>query len=205
MAEPQEDSSPRVLFVGKHEDAANAELGRIMRYARLQKDLTAAELASAVEVSPAFVRGIERGAQAPSAETATKILERLGLRLSTPPPPSAGALNGPDLKLENPETGEVLLIEFKAARRGDTRRWSLDRLVPSEQAGKTSHLQREVFRLLNEGKSVTAIPRLADQAAPQATPSQELDDIYARLVRRLAVADPQTLLAVEHFLDQRGG
>jgi len=60
------------------ESAAKASLGQRLRVARLEADVTIAELARALEVDPRTVAGWQSGRSAPTVERLLKIADVLG-------------------------------------------------------------------------------------------------------------------------------
>lgn len=100
----------------------NHRFGALLKNLRERSGLTPQQLADQADVHVSFVRGIERGAQAPSIATARPLLEcvqgRDGIRWMD---------DGPfDLMIREPETGREVAFEFKAKVKGQNRRPHVD-------------------------------------------------------------------------------
>jgi transcriptional regulator with XRE-family HTH domain len=79
----------------------NAVFGRLVREARLESGKSAQEVADAAGVTPAFVRAVERGKQAPSKESGRLILTAVKLLAQDVAPRAPGS----DLVIQDPKTG----------------------------------------------------------------------------------------------------
>lgn len=180
----------------------NCRFGALVKMLRDRSGLSAQELAEQAGVHASFVRGIERGAQAPSVATAHLLLASIK---------GQGRIqwtdDGPyDLLISDPGTGRDVAFKFKAKVKGQNRRAEvgldgaiagLKLLAAATQqlrselgignpGGETRQLQKDAVRQTVEGQlrwSTTA-----DDAA------------FGRVVRLLASADDETLTRVESLL-----
>lgn len=107
----------------------NRRFGALIRDLRERSGLSARELAEQAGVHVSFVRGIERGAQAPSVATAHPLLacmkeqDRIHWMHSGPH----------DLLVRDTETDRDIAFEFKARVKGQNRRTAVD--LPGVAAG----------------------------------------------------------------------
>jgi transcriptional regulator with XRE-family HTH domain len=184
----------QVLVVGSGEGGSK-EFGRMLREARLASGRSAQEIADGVGVSASFVRAVERGERAPSAESGRKLLEVVGI------PAEEGDKGSPfDLVVRASPAGPKVFVSFKAARQGDNSKWSLARLTDPEATPSGSRMHNTLSSWFS--------PRLSPAPAGtfgifMPTPGDGTNTEFGRLVRRLAAADRQTLIAVQRFMDTR--
>ena len=180
----------------------NRRFGALVKSLRERTGLSAQELAEQVGVHASFVRGIERGAQAPSIAIAHPLLASIKGQHRI-----QWMDDGPyDLLVSDPGTGRDVAFQFKAKVKGQNRRaeFGLDgakaglellaaatqklrsELGIGQPAGETRELQEDGVKRASEGQ-----PRwftTADDAA------------FGRVVRLLASADEETLTRVESLL-----
>src|SRR5207253_2494327 len=110
------------LVVGSGEEGSKL-FGRLLRETRVNSEKSAREVAAEVGVSSSFVRAVERGERAPSAESGMKLLHAVGISTDE------GAKSDPfDIVFETSNPQRKFYIAFKASRQGDNTRWSLARL-----------------------------------------------------------------------------
>lgn len=108
----------------------NRRFGALLRAMRERSGLSPQELADRADVHVSFVRGIERGAQAPSVATARPLLacvteqHRIQWRDSGPY----------DLLIYDSETERDVAFDFKAKMKGQNRRTDVDREAAFEAA-----------------------------------------------------------------------
>lgn len=97
----------------------NRRFGALLKDLRERSTLSPQELAERVGVHVSFVRGIERGAQAPSIATARPMLGFVAREQDQ----VKWMENGPfDLLVRDPKTGRNVAFEFKARVKGQNRR-----------------------------------------------------------------------------------
>ncbi|CAM3578633.1 helix-turn-helix transcriptional regulator [Nocardioides marinus] len=158
----------------------NRVLGDLLRDLRLKSGLTARELAEMADVHPTFVRAVERGAQAPSLDSALTLLAHLRAADGSYATEYSATADGRrlDLVVKDPRVGRGAAFEFKAKVRGQNTQRVLVRQQPfasPQEAAEALH------------------PRL--ESAPEPDPRT-----LARVVHLLAKADDEALLAVEEVL-----
>lgn len=172
----------------------NRRFGALLKYLREHSGLSPQQLAEQADVHVSFVRGIERGAQAPSVATARPLLacmkEQHRIQWMD---------SGPyDLLVRDPETGRDVAFEFKAKVKGQNRRTDGDPAVRAAAAlielmpqmasliAKTGEPRADVVRHAGDGQPPWSAP--ADDAA------------FGRVVRLLATTDEESLGRVERLL-----
>jgi transcriptional regulator with XRE-family HTH domain len=207
----------------------NRRFGDLLKALRERSGMTPTQLAEQAGVNPSFVRGIERGAQAPSMDTARALLaclrEQDRIRWL--------ATGLADLIIRDPLTEHDVAFSFTAKRKGQNHRTDGG---PAMAALRLAHTMRELgpeasARLADPETGALAgaarlvgtinalIPQMfgadvdaggnRDPAAATgprpgeqaSVPGQRDDTRFGRIVRRLAGADEQTLARVERLLD----
>lgn len=180
----------------------NRRFGALVKALRERTGLSPQELADKAGVHASFVRGIERGAQAPSVATAHLLLASI-----TGPHRIQWMDGGPyDLLVSDPGTGRDVAFEFKAKVKGQNRRAEVglagakaglkllaaatqqlrSELGIGDPDGEVRESQEDVVRHAGEGQPRWS--RTADDAA------------FGRVIRLLASADKETLTRVESLL-----
>jgi transcriptional regulator with XRE-family HTH domain len=161
----------------------NQRFGSLLKAMRIRSGLTPEQLANQAEVHVSFVRGIERGAQAPSLATARALLACMDEHellewLSDGPP---------DLRMLDPQ-GDATGFQFKAEVQGQNRR-----KAPLDLTGIKAGL------LLFAERSSQLVDGLRDGQTEDAA-SVPRDERLGRIVRMLPSADAQTLGVIERLL-----
>lgn len=181
----------------------NARFGTLVRNLRERSGLSPQQLADQAGVHVSFVRGIERGAQAPSLARARPLLacmkEQERIRWLE---------NGPyDLVLRDPKIGRDVAFEFKAKVRGQNRRPDSG---PVAVLNAMSEVLLPAMQQLRDELGIG--PPVAEAGAGQASSDALLgteqppsspgvgDASFGRVVRLLAAADGATLSRVERLL-----
>lgn len=220
--ERAEHEGPLLVTAGT---PGNRRFGALLKSMREHSGLSPQELADRADVHVSFVRGIERGAQAPSVATARQLLARMkeqrGIQWMD---------SGPyDLLVRDPETDRDVAFEFKAKMKGQNRGdreaailKAIEAWSPSDRAAfaadvtsmlEAMRLNREAL-LANTGEMMrnTALPQLVkvgEQHADvgehggdkQPQSSAPADDTrFGRVVRLLASAHDELLGRVENML-----
>lgn len=199
----------------------NHRFGALLKSLRERSGLSPQQLAEQAGVHVSFVRGIERGAQAPSVATARALLACLEgqdrIRWLD---------GGPyDLLIRDPETERDVTFEFTAKVKGQNRRalldsaavsFSLIKEYPELAASATAALGALILRkkvdpamlgvaasiALDAAKLRTGASR-AEAVDEKPRPSAPADDERLRRVMLLlAVADEELLARVEYLLRQ---
>ncbi len=170
----------------------NRRFGALVKNLRERSGLSPQQLAEQAGVHVSFVRGIERGAQAPSVATAHPLLacfeeqDRIQWIDSGPY----------DLLVRDPEIGRDVAFEFKAKVKGQNRRTDVDSVVE----GVTAFMEQFAALIAREagdpradvvghvGDGQLRWSALADEAA------------FGRVVRLLTAADEEMLARVESLL-----
>ncbi len=172
----------------------NRRFGALLKYLREDSGLSPQQLAEQANVHVSFVRGIERGAQAPSVATARPLLACMNEQHRI-----EWMDNGPyDLLVHDPETGCDVAFEFKAKVKGQNRRTEGDPAVRAAAA------LMEFFPQMASLIAKAGEPRAGDVRhagngrTPWAAPAG--DAALGRVVRLLATADEETLGRVESLL-----
>jgi transcriptional regulator with XRE-family HTH domain len=180
--------------------AGNRRFGALVKHLRERSSLSPQELAEQADVHVSFVRGIERGAQAPSVATAHRLLacmkgqRRIQWMDSCPY----------DLLVSDPRTGRDVAFEFKAKVRGQNRRTDvgpianamLEVLVPATQ---------QLLDELGIGQPVGETREPPADVVGHAGDAPAHDAAFGRVVRLLAVAEEETLARVERLLHDELG
>ena len=167
---------PRLVAAGT---LGNQRFGRLLKNMRMRSGLTPEQLANQAEVHVSFVRGIERGAQAPSLVKARALLgcmdEQDLIEWVEDGPP--------DLRILDPEEGPTA-FQFKAEMQGQNRR-------------KLAGIEAGLLLLAERGGRLMDEPQegQANEAA-----SVSADERVGRIVRMLPGADVQTLAIIEQLL-----
>jgi transcriptional regulator with XRE-family HTH domain len=179
----------------------NRRFGALVKNLRERSSLSPQELAEQADVHVSFVRGIERGAQAPSMATAHPLLACMKEQHRI-----HWIDSGPyDLLVRDSGTGRDVAFEFKAKVKGQNRRTDvgpianamLEVLVPAMQqlrdelgigqpVGETREPRAEVVGHAGDGQPRWSTP--ADDAA------------LGSVIRLLASADEEMLARVESLL-----
>jgi DNA-binding XRE family transcriptional regulator len=187
----------------------------LLKDLRERSGLGTQQLADQADVHVSFVRGIERGVQAPSVTTARPMLgcikEQDRLQWMD---------RGPyDLLISDPDTGRKVAFQFKAQKKGQNRRPGSDGGLPalSKVAEAMSEIRVdpavmasgldpfiEAMQLISLWLAETREPggdALAHAAGGRAQVSAPVDDaMFGRVVRMLAAADAELLSRVENLL-----
>lgn len=150
----------------------NERFGELLKHYRIGAGLTPQELADKAHVHVSFVRGIERGAQAPSAATAETLLACLTM------PYSSDASDGSDLVIRDSEAGKDVSFVFKAKMKGQNRRPDRDQISYETVPWPW--------------------PRSNETCVQEADLSR--DARLGRAIRMLMNADEETLAALEYLL-----
>lgn len=95
----------------------NAVFGSLLRDIRKINNLEPKELAELAGVHASFVRGIERGAQAPSMETAVRLFSPMVVNHGI-----EWCKGNSDLLVTDPTDGKIYAFDFKAEIKGQNRR-----------------------------------------------------------------------------------
>ena len=181
----------------------NHRFGALLKNLRERSGLSPQQLAEQADVHVSFVRGIERGAQAPSVATARRMLERMKEQDRI-----QWMDSGPyDLLVRDPKIGRDVAFEFTARVKGQNRRPDGDlRAALLPQVGVLIQAMQQVRDDLGIGSpgAETGEPR-ADvvRHAGDGQPrwSAPADDArFGRVVRMLAAADEEVLGRVESLL-----
>jgi transcriptional regulator with XRE-family HTH domain len=171
-----------------------------LRRYRTDQKRSAVEIADAAGVAASFVRSIERGDQAPSRETADKILAALGFPTSEE-----------RVVLVDPDTGDRFEVsDFTAAAKGDNSRWSLARLWdPGDPASferfigtyaqTPAYIEGKLFK-----EQVQQVEQQRALGRYGIGETESSDAVRIRAARRLMSASDEEILLVHQFLDQVG-
>ncbi|MEX1106937.1 MAG: helix-turn-helix transcriptional regulator [Ilumatobacteraceae bacterium] len=180
----------------------NRRFGSLVKTLRERRGLSVQELAEQVGVHASFVRGIERGAQAPSLATAHPLLASIKGQHRI-----QWMDDGPyDLLVSDPGTGRDVAFEFKAKVKGQNRRAEVG--LDGAKAGLkllaavTQQLRRELGIRNPDGEireSQEDVVRHAGEGQPRWSTIAD-DAAFGRVVRLLASADEETLTLVESLL-----
>ena len=181
----------------------NHRFGALLKNLRERSGLSPQQLAEQAAVHVSFVRGIERGAQAPSVETARRMLERMKEQDQI-----QWMDSGPyDLMVRDPKIGRDVAFEFTARVKGQNRRPDVD---PAATLGAAFGVLAQAMRLLRAELGMglpvaeTGEPRadvVRHAGDGQSRWSAPADDArFGRVVRMLAAADEEVLGRVESLL-----
>jgi hypothetical protein len=203
----------------------NERFGALLKNLRKRSGLSVQELAAQAEVHVSFVRGIERGAQAPSLARAHPLLAGISEQDRIQWIDSDEC----DLVIRDPETEGEVAFEFRAKVKGQNKRPDVDPLA-GVRAGLMVFVEalQAVRQSLPAGGDPLAEPRAAlmalNEAVPGLVPPQIAatggslaDDVpnggedglrrsvadeaaFGRVVRLLASADEEMLRRVETLL-----
>jgi DNA-binding XRE family transcriptional regulator len=197
--EPAHVEGPLLVAAGT---LGNRRFGALVKTLRERSGLSPRELAAQAGVHASFVRGIERGTQAPSAATAHPLLASIKGQHRV-----QWTDDGPyDLLISDPGTGRDVAFEFKAKVKGQNRRPEVG--LAGAKAGlellaaATQQLRTELGMRNPDGE----IPELHEDVARHAGEGQPRwsttadDAAFGRVVRLLASADEETLTQVESLL-----
>lgn len=180
----------------------NRRFGALVKTLRERSGLSPQELAEQAGVHASFVRGIERGAQAPSVATAHPLLASIKGQHRI-----QWMGDGPyDLLVSDPRTGRDVAFEFKAKVKGQNRRTEVG-LVGAKAglellAAATKQLRSELGIGHPDGEIRELRADVVGHAGEGQTRwSTTADDAaFGRVVRLLASADEETLTRVESLL-----
>jgi transcriptional regulator with XRE-family HTH domain len=202
----------------------NHRFGVLVNNLRERSSLSPQELAEQADVHVSFVRGIERGAQAPSVATARTLLACMKEQHLI-----EWVGSGPfDLLVRDPGSGRNVAFEFKAKVKGQNRRTDvlagpragLEALVQAfQQLGieqpviATAGLEALAQRLQQLGieqpvGDTRELRADVDEHAGDGQPRRSApadDAALGRVVRLLAVADGESLARVESLLREEVG
>jgi DNA-binding XRE family transcriptional regulator len=193
----------------------NLRFGALLKSMRERSGLSPQQLAEQADVHVSFVRGIERGAQAPSVATAHPLLacmkEQHRIQWMD---------SGPyDLLIRDPGTGRDVAFEFKAKVKGQNRRTDVDPAVTAGALLKLVEAMPRIDPAVTAGallKLAEAMPRIVPQVAETGEPRADVvrhggdgqlrwsapadDARFGRVVRLLGAADEELLGRVESLL-----
>ena len=201
------DGSTENPFLVTSGTPGNKRLGELIRHLREQRNLSASDLATLANVHVSFVRGIERGAQAPSMATAKELLLHV-------------ALDGEvewsddlpyDVLISDDQTDGHIAFIFRAEVRGQNKRLdeaealrrSLLVFSPQKKSEQLSH--EELFRELKTWRRALILAsapfgNLEEDRPRGSNESCGNDAALGRIVRQLANADKATLMEIESLL-----
>ncbi|GAB3852192.1 multiprotein-bridging factor 1 family protein [Dactylosporangium cerinum] len=201
----------------------NQRFGQLLTALRQRAELTPTQLAGQAGVNPSFVRGIERGVQAPSMRTARTLLDCFDQdRIQWP-------TSGPaDLIIREPGTEHTVAFTFTAKVKGQNHRPDAGPVAAAYRLASTMRdlgpeaskqlADPETGALASASRLATTITDMIPQmfaalstadenitgpsaSEQSAAPKPGDDTRFARIVRRLATADNETLARVERVLD----
>jgi len=196
----------------------NLCFGTALKDLRLRSGLSPQQLANRAQVHVSFVRGIERGVQAPSLAKAKALLACMADQDRI-----EWAENGPyDLRISDPAVGGSVDFLFKAEVHGQNRRkdvreaapglvaaleqlahvlkWSQPKDAPDPLVGLSAGLQALgdstglVLHGMHDEPADGTVPAEAGDA------SSSMNERVGRIVRMLASADEKTLIEIEYLL-----
>jgi transcriptional regulator with XRE-family HTH domain len=175
----------------------NERFGALLKNLRERSGISPQQLADQADVHVSFVRGIERGAQAPSVATARPLLacikEQDRIRWTD---------DGPfDLLIRDPKIGGDVAFEFKAKVKGQNRRTDADPAVVAIAAAEAmAKLAESLPQIDMQGpaRTLAALGEAMDRLLLSAPGGA--DARFGRVVRLLAAADEATLKRVESLL-----
>lgn len=190
ISDPAPSEGPLLVAAGT---PGNERFGSLLKDLRERSGMTPQQLADQAAVHVSFVRGIERGAQAPSVATAKPLLacmkEQDRIEWTDEGPT--------DLLIWDPTAGRSVAFEFKAKVHGQNRRKD----IAGARVGLS--LLAEVMSQLPDvvtgaGSGGSTGPEVGDGHS-------SADECIGRIVRLLASADEQALAEIEELLVSRAG
>lgn len=180
----------------------NRRFGALVKSLRERRGLSPQELAEQAGVHASFVRGIERGAQAPSVATAHPLLASIKGQHRI-----QWMDDGPyDLLVSDPGTGRDVAFEFKAKVKGQNRRTEIGLVGAKAGLGLLAAATQQLRSELGIGHPDGEIRELQEDVVRHAGEGQPRrsttadDAAFGRVVRLLASADEETLTRVESLL-----
>ncbi len=192
------ERTPAPLLIGKDRKADNRIFGRLLRRYRIEQGKSAVEVADSASVTASFIRSIERGDQAPSRETADKILSALGVD------PSEEVV-----LLTDPDTGERFEVrDFLAASKGDNSRWSMARLI--DPADPAASVERMIHAYANSPTSIEESEREERFNSRRAlgiydiSAEESIQSVRLRAIRRLVSATDDEVRRIHELEDNIG-
>jgi len=197
------DEVDAVWLVAGGEPGAE-RFGQLVQRLRKQKRMSVEELAEGAGLSVGTIRAIEQARRAPSQESGLRLLQLLLPEGALSVEPKLGAGIGqvrPDAAFEDPESGERVLLEFRAKTAGDNRRWSSDKPRATE-----TNSEAAIRRLLAdparvEGMKAALAPLVAVISHVSALADRPAsDEAIGKIMRRLNTANEIQLELVESLL-----
>jgi transcriptional regulator with XRE-family HTH domain len=178
----------------------NQRFGALLKNLRERSGLTPQQLADQADVHVSFVRGIERGAQAPSVAKAGPLLACLKEQHRI-----RWVEDGPfDLVIRDPKLGRDVAFEFKAKVKGQNRRTDVDDAVSSwaeRIQGIEGVLRTFMAAVAGAPLETRAEALLRAEAKEEDAAHAPVDEAkFGRIVRMLAAADDEMLDIVEWLL-----
>lgn len=197
------DEVDAVWLVAGGEPGAE-RFGQLVQRLRKAKRMSVEELAQSAGLAVGTIRAIEQARRAPSQESGVRLLQSLLPKGALSVQPAVGAAAGqvrPDATFRDPESGEVVLLEFRAKTAGDNRRWSSDRPRATE-----SRFEAAIRKSLADPAHIEGLKgalaqlslRFAEVEARRAYPAS--DEAFGTIVRRLNTASDVELQLVESLL-----
>ncbi|MGY1883974.1 helix-turn-helix domain-containing protein [Blastococcus sp. SYSU DS0753] len=174
----------------------NQRFGALLKALRERSGISPQQLADQADVHVSFVRGIERGAQAPSVATARPLLacmkEQDRIRWTD---------DGPfDLLIRDPKIGGDVAFEFKAKVKGQNRRTDADPAVVAVVVAEAMTKLAENLPQVDAYGPVRAMAAVGEAMDRLRSSLSGGDATFGRVVRLLAAADEETLTRVESLL-----
>jgi len=172
----------------------NHRFGALLKNLRERSGLSPQQLAEQADVHVSFVRGIERGAQAPSVATARPMLacmkeqDRIQWMDSGPY----------DLLVRDPTIGRDVAFKFTAKVKGQNRRTDVDPAVRGAAALMEFMPQMPSLLAKSLGPRADVVRHAGDGQPRWSAPAD--DARFGRVVRMLAAADEEVLGRVESLL-----
>ncbi|QWC83718.1 helix-turn-helix domain-containing protein [Nocardioidaceae bacterium] len=123
-------SAYEVWWVAGSEPGAT-RFGQLAQRLRRDQRLSVERVATEANLSVGSVRAVEQGRRAPSRDSAVRLLTAL-LPEDAVQVHEGGGDAAADLEVLDPNTGQRVLMQFKAKSAGDNRRWSADQGSVSE-------------------------------------------------------------------------
>lgn len=194
------DGSPKRPFLVAAGTPGNHRLGLLMKDLRERSGLSPMELAEQANVHVSFVRGIERGAQAPSATTARSLLALVKEQ------DRVHWLDGeqPDLLISDRDAGHDVAFVFKAKVKGQNRRGDgLDGARAGLQVLAQAMRQLGIGEPPGDSDLLPSDAVGLDDGQQHGLASSDRDATFGRIVRLLAEADGETLRRIEALLERR--
>lgn len=186
--------------------SGNRRFGGLVKNLRERSGLSPQQIADQADVHVSFVRGIERGVQAPSLTKARRLLACMKEQSRV-----RWVEGGPfDLVIRDPKIGRDVAFEFKAKVRGQNRRPDTG---PVAALNAMSEVWLPVMQQLRDELGIAPQVAQADHGpASVDTPYDKprssttaTDAVFGRVVRLLATADYAALRRIELLLGEDSG